>query len=276
MAEAAALSASKATTSPFASQVAPATTLPAADVTMAQESQAPRAVSPNTLPSRPASAQGFRSPSSWFNRTSSSTSSGHLKHSLLDMVPSQPLNRPISSAPPSPASQLQPPTIPALEQLKQGSGSARLAEAPAPSPMSPQTSAPKELAAEHAEGAQGTKDAKQEQVAGLTDEKRMKKDRRMRKTEANMRWQLMRRLADISSDVELLNHEVHHWQTAWAHGRVWRHDLLCIQQFHKPFCHGHHDHVSLCLHIQAVCLSAALADCVPGCLQPPGMTSCCR
>ena len=30
----------------------------------------------------------------------------------------------------------------------------------------------------------------------------------MRKTEANMRWQLMRKLADISADVELLNHEV--------------------------------------------------------------------
>lgn len=226
MAEAAGLSASRASTSPFASQVSHASILPAEDVTMAQESQAPRAVSPNTLPSRPASAQGFRSPSSWFNRTWSSTSSGHLKHSLLDMVPSQPLNRPISSAPPSPASQLQPPTIPALEQLKQRPGSAIVAEAPAPSPVSPQTSAPKELAAEHAEGAQGSKDAKQEQGAGATDEKRIKKDRRMRKTEANMRWQLMRRLADISSDVELLNHEVHHAQTAWAPTAIYG-DMIC-------------------------------------------------
>ena len=30
----------------------------------------------------------------------------------------------------------------------------------------------------------------------------------LRKTEASMRWQLMRKLADISADVELLNHEV--------------------------------------------------------------------
>ena len=175
---------------------------------MAQEPQAPRAVSPHTLPSRPVSAQGFRSPSSWFNRTSSSASSGHLKHSLLDMVPSQPLSRPISSAPPSPASQLQPPTVPALEQLKQQPGSAKVTEASAPSPVSPPTSAQKEPAAEFAEGAKGSKDAKHEQRAEATDEKQMKREKRMRKSEANMRWQLMRRLADISSDVELLNHEV--------------------------------------------------------------------
>ena len=211
MAEASGLPTSKSNTSPFASEVPNPTIVPEEGVSMAQESQAPRAVSPNTLPSRPASAQGFRSPSSWFNRTSSSTSS-HLKHSLLDMVPSQPLNRPISSAPPSPASQLQPPTIPALEQLKQRPGSAKVAEASAPSPVSPQTS----LQKEPAEGAEGSKDAKLEQKAEATDEKQMKRDKRMRKTEAKMRWQLMRRLADISSDVELLNHEVCDWQTDFA------------------------------------------------------------
>ena len=208
MAEASGLPASKASTSPFASQVSNPSIVPAEGVNMAQESQAPWAVSPNTLPSRPASAQGFRSPSSWFNLTSSSTSSGHLKHSLLDMVPSQPLNRPISSAPPSPASQLQPPTIPSLEQLTQPRGSIKVAEASAPSPVSPQTSALKEPA----EGAEGSKGAKHEQKTEATDEKQMKRDKRMRKTEANMRWQLMRRLADISSDVELLNHEVHDWK----------------------------------------------------------------
>ena len=204
MAEASELPVPNPSTSPFASQVSNPSNVSAEGVSMAQESQATRAMSPNNLPSRPASAQGFRSPSSWFNRTSSSTSSGHLKHSLLDMVPSQPLNRPLSSAPPSPASQLQPPTIPALEQLKQRPDSASMAEASAPSPVSPQTSALKDPA----DGAEGSKDAKHEQQAEATDEKQMKRDKRMRKTEAKMRWQLMRRLANISSDVELLNHEV--------------------------------------------------------------------
>ena len=86
-----------------------------------------------------------------------------------------------------------------------------MAEALAPSPVSPQTSAPKEPAAEHeanAEHAEGSKDAQLENKSEATKEKEMKRDRRMRKTEAKMRWQLMRRLAEISSDVELLNHEV--------------------------------------------------------------------
>ena len=238
MAEASGLSASKASTSPFASQVSNPSIVPVEGVNMALESQAPTAVSPNTLPSRPASAQGFRSPSSWFNRTSSSTSSGHLKHSLLDMVPSQPLNRPISSAPPSPASQLQPPTIPAL-QLTQPQGSMKMAEASAPSPVSPQTSALKEPA----EGAEGSKGAKHEQKAEARDEKQMKRDKRMRKTEANMRWQLMRRLADISSDVELLNHEVHDRQIFGAimASMITRPALHAAT--HKPYCHtplSHH------------------------------------
>ena len=79
-----------------------------------------------------------------------------------------------------------------------------MAEASAPSPVSPPTSALKDPA----DGAEGSKDAKHEQQAEATDEKQMKRDKRMRKTEAKMRWQLMRRLANISSDVELLNHEV--------------------------------------------------------------------
>lgn len=177
---------------------------------MVQELQAPRALCPSTLPIRPVSAQGFRSPSSWFNRTSSSTSSGHLKHSLLDMVPSQPLIRPLSSAPPSPASHLQPPTIPALEQLKPRPGSASMVEPPAALPVSAQISAPQGPAADHeasARLAEGSK-AQRDQKAEATNEKKLNRDRRMRKTEAKMRWQLMRRLADVSSDVELLNHEV--------------------------------------------------------------------
>lgn len=195
MAEASGLPDPQANTSPFASQRSHAGVAPTESASMVQELQAPRALSPSTLLSRPVSAQGFRSPSSWFNRTSSTTSSGHLKHSLLDMVPSQPLSRPISPAPPSPASQLQPPTI------------------PAPSPVSPLVSTPKESAAVlegNAEHAEGSKQPQGEQGTETMDEKQTKRNKRMRKTEAKMRWQLMRRLADISSDVELLNHEVSH------------------------------------------------------------------
>ena len=39
-------------------------------------------------------------------------------------------------------------------------------------------------------------------------QKQAKRDKRLRKTEASMRWQLMRKLANISADVEMLNHEV--------------------------------------------------------------------
>ncbi|KAL0051058.1 hypothetical protein WJX82_001222 [Trebouxia sp. C0006] len=114
--------------------------------------QPSRAASPGSLPqtlSRPPSGSAFRSPASWFNRTTSSTTGSNPKHSLLAMVPSQPLSRPTASAPPSPASHLQPPTIPALDDLKQTEELSTLAAAP-----------------------------------------------------------LMRKLADISADVELLNHEV--------------------------------------------------------------------
>ncbi|KAL0026079.1 hypothetical protein WJX79_007769 [Trebouxia sp. C0005] len=114
--------------------------------------QPSRAASPGSLPqtqSRPASGPAFRSPASWFNRTTSSANGSNPKHSLLAVVPSQPLSRPIASAPPSPASHLQPPTIPALDDLKQTEEFSTLAAAP-----------------------------------------------------------LMRKLADISADVELLNHEV--------------------------------------------------------------------
>ena len=200
---------------PFA---APATNTVSTDgAHTSQEVQAARAVSPGSLPSRPASAHGFRSPSSWFNRTSSSPNSGHPKHSLLAMVPSQPLNRPLGSAPPSPASQMQPPSLPALQQSKQPQRSASMADAPVPSPVSPQTSPQAGPAAapshaqpaspEHADADAGA-DAQNDQGIKISDAKQEKRDRRMRKTEANMRWQLMRRLADISSDVELLNHEV--------------------------------------------------------------------
>lgn len=208
------LSGSMANTSPFASQGPEASTDGTEGAKVAREIQAPRSASPASLPGRPASAQGFRSPSSWFNRTSSSTSSGHPKHSLLAMVPSQPLNRPIGSAPPSPAGPLQPPTIPALDQLKQPSGSASPAQV---APPLQQVSAPKDPATAptkdqevHAEQAEASKDLQPGQTSEANQAKQLKRDRRMRKTEASMRWQLMRRLAEISSDVELLNHEVLH------------------------------------------------------------------
>ena len=209
------LSHSPANTSPFASPAIEVSTRSPESISMAQEGQVPRGVSPGSLPSRPASAQGYRSPSSWFNCTSSSTSSGHPKHSLLAMVPSQPLNRPLGSAPPSPASQLQPPSLPALESSKQPSNIPSLAAALAPSPVSPkvvvptETSAvPNDAKAVSTEVAEASKDIQDKQSVAADSTRQLKRDRRMRKTEASICWQLMRRLADISSDVELLNHEV--------------------------------------------------------------------
>lgn len=172
--------------------------------------QPPRAASPGSLPqtqSRPTNGPAFRSPASWFNRTSSATGSHH-KHSLLAMVPSQPLSRPTASAPPSPASHLLPPAIPALDGMKQTEELSTSAAAPVSStaPGSPASAAP---AGQNPESDSKVDAVKQDpEGAKPSASKQAKRDKRLRKAEANMRWQLMRKLADISADVELLNHEV--------------------------------------------------------------------
>ena len=128
------------------------------------------------------------------------------------MVPSQPLTRPTASAPPSPPSHLQPPTIPALDQLKQNHASATLPAAPASTAATEPTSTALQLGDQPAALSQkpesdSNADTGKQQEPDVS--KQAKRDKRLRKTEANMRWQLMRKLADISADVELLNHEVY-------------------------------------------------------------------
>ena len=181
--------------------------------------QPSRAASPGSLPqtlSRPTSGPAFRSPASWFNRTTSSTTGSNPKHSLLAMVPSQPLSRPTASAPPSPASHLQPPTIPALDDLKQTEEFSTLAAAPVSStaPVSPVSAAAQPAGQNQNPESDSKVDAVKQDAEGAepSASKQAKKYKRLRKTEATMRWQLMRKLADISADVELLNHEV--WSAA--------------------------------------------------------------
>jgi len=197
--------------SPFA---APAQSL-TDGVSSGEAMQPSRAASPGSLPqtlSRPTSGSAFRSPASWFNRTTSSTTGNNPKHSLLAMVPSQPLSRPTASAPPSPASHLQPPTIPALDDLKQTEEFSTLAAAPVSStaPVSPVSAAAQPAGQDQDQNPESDSkvDAVKQEGAEPSASKKAKRDKRLRKTEANMRWQLMRKLADISADVELLNHEV--------------------------------------------------------------------
>jgi len=184
-------------------------------VNSGQSVQPSRAASPGSLPqtlSRPTSGPAFRSPASWFNRTTSSATGSNPKHSLLAMVPSQPLSRPTASAPPSPASHLQPPTIPALDDLKQTEDFTTLAAAPTSStaPASPLSAAAQPAGWSQKPESDSKVDAVKQDPEGAqpSASKQAKRDKRLRKTEANMRWQLMRKLADISADVELLNHEV--------------------------------------------------------------------
>ncbi|KAL0031566.1 hypothetical protein WJX77_007539 [Trebouxia sp. C0004] len=174
-----------------------------------------RAASPGSLPqtlSHPTSGPAFRSPASWFNRTTSSATGSNPKHSLLAMVPSQPLSRPTQSAPPSPASHLQPPTIPALDDLKHTEEFSTLPAAPVCStaPASPVLAAAQPAGQNQNTESDSKVDAGKQDPEGaeLAASKQAKRDKRLRKTEANMRWQLMRKLAEISADVELLNHEV--------------------------------------------------------------------
>ena len=128
------------------------------------------------------------------------------------MVPSQPLSRPAASAPPSPASHLQPPTIPALDDLKQTEELSILAGVPVSSttPVSPVSAAAQPAGQDQNPESDSKVDAVKQDPEGAepSASKQAKRDKRLRKTEASMRWQLMRKLADISADVELLNHEV--------------------------------------------------------------------
>ena len=185
------------------------------------------AASPRSSPaaqSRPGSASVLRSPVSWFNRTTSSSGSGNPKHSLLAMVPSQPLSRPTGSASPSPAGQLQPPSIPALEQLKQSEALSSIPELPASlaaAAEQPGAAAAEQPGAAPAPSSQSDASHLRPESGAATNDKgelhasqlsraqkQAKRDKRLRKTEASMRWQLMRKLANISADVEMLNHEV--------------------------------------------------------------------
>lgn len=200
--------------SPFASSTQSPERM-VADVPTSQALQLSGPASPGNLPqtgSRPATASAFRSPASWFNRTSSPASGSNPKHSLLAMVPSQPLTRPTASAPPSPPSHLQPPTIPALDQLKQNNASATLPAAPASTAATEPISAALQIGDQSAAPSQKPESDSNADTAKQQEpdaSKLAKRDKRLRKTEANMRWQLMRKLADISADVELLNHEVY-------------------------------------------------------------------
>ena len=179
----------------------------------------------------------FKSPASWFQRSNpSATTSSTVKHSLLAMIPSRPLSRPSSAAPPSPARNLQPPSIPALDQAKQSPSPkatvSTLSALPQPAmqqqqqqPQQQQQQQP-QLQQQPQQQQQDAADVGQQEEAGAeqgnpmlavqsqpeTDpqlaSKKARRDRRIQKTAASMHWQLMKRLAEISTDVEVLNHEV--------------------------------------------------------------------
>lgn len=214
--------------SAFAPQVQGSTAAVTQGLLVGQGLQVPRAASPGSVSAtgpRSATSPALRSPASWFNCSTSSAGGSHIKHSLLAMVPSQPLTRPTASASPSPVGQLQPPTIPALDQLKQPETTGKLPASSTVSasqlPVAPHLE-DQAAAQNHRSAADGNIEADNQQSdvlnnAQASDSKRMKRDKRMRKTEANMRWQLMRKLADISADVELLNHEVGYVVSARNH-----------------------------------------------------------
>ena len=160
-----------------------------------------------------------KGPPSWFQRSSTPTgTSSTVKHSLLAMVPSQPLSRPSSATPPSPARNLQPPSIPALAQTKLPSptvtGSPAVSEQDAKPQVQQQATVPGILAQAQEDTAHLEQDnaaktiqSQQETEQQIAD-KTLRRDKRVQKTAASMHWQLMRRLAEISTDVEMLNHEV--------------------------------------------------------------------
>lgn len=164
-----------------------------------------------------------KGPPSWFQRSSTPTgTSSTVKHSLLAMVPSQPLSRPSSATPPSPARNLQPPSIPAFAQTKLPSptlpetvaGSHAVSEQDAKPQMQQQATVPgmsaqaqEDTAHPEQDNAVKTIQSQQETEQQIAD-KTLRRDRRVQKTAASMHWQLMRRLAEISTDVEMLNHEV--------------------------------------------------------------------
>lgn len=249
--------------SPFASEAHALSAAVATGSPSSQGLQPSQAASPASLPqtqSRLATGQGFRSSASWFNRTTNSASGSDPKHSLLAMVPSQPLTRPTASAPPSPASQLQPPTIPVLDELKQPEP-ASLLGAPASMLAAPgqlvSAAQPGDQSAEQSQqpkasiNAQGEQQEQQEaNDAEASESKQAKRDKRLRKTEANMRWQLMRKLADISADVELLNHEVLHLMQCASDTLQY---LYASRQFTAHDCH-----TALLALVQLLILSGAI------------------
>ena len=165
----------------------------------------------------------FKAPASWFQRSSTPTgTSSTVKHSLLAMVPSQPLSRPSSATPPSPAGNLQPPSIPALVQTKLPSaavpeivfGSPAVLEEDTKAQVQQLAAVPGTLVQAQADAVRPQQDiavrpaqSPQETEQQIAD-KKLRRDKRVHKTAASMHWQLMRRLAEISTDIEMLNHEV--------------------------------------------------------------------
>lgn len=165
--------------------------------------------------------QTFKSPASWFQRSTPTGTSSAVKQSLLAMVPPQPLTRPSSATSPSPARSLQPSSLPELAQPKVPSPadrtkpSAAEAEQANKQQQQPQIQTGPDTTtleqADEADPQQGSPvlslQAQQEDEQQLA-KKQLRRDKRIQKTAASMHWQLMRRLADISTDVEMLNHEV--------------------------------------------------------------------
>lgn len=199
---------------------------PASQVTLAEQTGSRDVQAPTTTAAPPADSvdlgQTRKSPASWFQLSGTPTgTSPTVKHSLLAMVPSQPLSRPSSATPPSPAPKLQPPSITAFTQPA-------LPVPAASEPASAAASVPQQDSKEQQQHtASPTRAvAKQEQQASpqqgdpvaigqsqheteqQISNKKLRRDKRIQKTAATMHWQLMRRLADISTDVEMLNHEV--------------------------------------------------------------------
>lgn len=160
-------------------------------------------------------SQTSMSPATWFQRSVAPAGpSSHVKHSLLAMVPSQPLSRPSSATPPSPAQNMQPPSLPALTQPKLPSPAVAedaISQLPVPqqAPGAQQQQRSTSAAApEIAQPATGHACLSQQDSGQQAVNKKRRRERRIQKTAAAMQWQLKRRLADISTDVEMLNHEV--------------------------------------------------------------------